>query len=241
VTENTVQSLKKLKNDFETNISRAASQHLGISIGEIGDLVPWEHRDVIEIRHLVTSIMELVHDQINDTGKTNERNGNAATPIHLAIHAGMEDCTAVLLARGADPDYQSHQFFKICYPEFEALFDLHKLLKYQEISCDRKEGMEECSLTTWQTVTYDRITRTNRSFRELSVVDLALNSQLSFMLWRKAPIGDGDLLCLRVPLLSVSSSRTPSLEPPVVSSTRSAKSTIGTTAGLYKVKVLSKQ
>jgi hypothetical protein len=42
--------------------------------------------------------MELVLDQIDDTGKINERNGNAATPVHFAMHAGMEDCTAVLLA-----------------------------------------------------------------------------------------------------------------------------------------------
>jgi ankyrin repeat protein len=192
-TRKSLQALEELEKQYKADSSKVSHQHIGICIKEIAGRVDWEHRNVLAIRYLVHSIMEFVFDLMEDTAKLNDFDDNNMTPLLVAIKEYMLDCAAALLARGASTE----NLPECSNTEFEAIFDLHKLLEYQKRSNNRLLGIEIMSATSW---------REKKSRHK----NLALNNQLSALHWAAAePLSDGEIVRLHVPFISVRSHAIP--------------------------------
>jgi hypothetical protein len=195
-TQESLQALRELEKQYKEDSSKVQPQHISVCIKEIAGRVDWEHRNVLAIRYLVHSITESVLDLMEDTAKLNDHDDDILAPLRIAIKEGMLDCVAVLLARGAHVD----NLPAYLHADIKAIFDLHKLLVYQEGSDDRRQGMKMISTSCWR-----KKAPGGPSMYSFTIRDLALNSQLAFLLWANEPLRSGEILRLHLPLISVGS------------------------------------
>lgn len=99
-----LRSLEELQRSYETNLAKVSKRKIGECILDISNRVPNGYDNVLDIRRLIISTMNLVLDISKGQRVLIDSDENNRIPLHIASLLRMPDCVELLLARGADPD-----------------------------------------------------------------------------------------------------------------------------------------